>query len=210
MSTSGATSRFVTAMFMVVSKKLKLVSLFTSLSRSNIRVDSSNTSNSDDSFFLCMINPKLDRIGTRKGCRLAHSQLAGIVLLKLNRCTHAVVAYADRERRSLLSNLKCPMSLLNHIWHLIVLPRIGNSVDYGSYGFRLDLGCRHGGQPSNGRSNWSIILPGRHIVVDLIGDHLSLFIECELYVGKGGGRLRGPLQILGAHPLHTHRFFDGL
>ena len=48
-----------------------------------------------------------------------------------------------------------------------------------------------------------IILHGRHVVVDLVARDSAVFVEAEFDIGKGSGRLRGPLQIFGAHPL-TH------
>ena len=74
----------------------------------------------------------------------------------------------------------------------------------------LHLGSRHGGQPGEYRADGPVVLHRGHVVVDLIGDDFALFIDGQFNIGESSGRLRGPLQIFGAHPLHAHRFADGL
>ncbi len=74
----------------------------------------------------------------------------------------------------------------------------------------MHVGRRHGGQPRNDGADRPIILHGGHIVVDLIRGHLAFFINGKLNVGKSDSRLRGPLHIVGAHPLHANGLAHGL
>ncbi len=75
---------------------------------------------------------------------------------------------------------------------------------------RCDVGSRHGGQPREDRTDGPVVLHGGHIVVDLIRDDFAFFVDGKLNIGKSSRRLRGPLHVVGAHPLHAHRFADGL
>ena len=47
-------------------------------------------------------------------------------------------------------------------------------------------------------------------MVDLIRRHFAFFIDGNLNIGERRGRLRGPLHIVSAHPLHAHRLADRL
>ena len=62
------------------------------------------------------------RAGERR--RLAHRQLARIVLLELSRRAHAVVAQTDRKRRRFLPHLECAVAALHDVRNRRVNPRI--------------------------------------------------------------------------------------
>src|SRR5215467_60699 len=47
-------------------------------------------------------------------------------------------------------------------------------------------------------------------MVELVADDFALFIELDFDISESGGRLRGPLKILGTHPLDANGFADGL
>ena len=59
-------------------------------------------------------------------------QFAGIVLLELAGRAHAVIAKADGERRSFLTDLERAVAAFGHIGNEIVDPGIGQEVDRGS------------------------------------------------------------------------------
>ena len=69
----------------------------------------------------------------------------------------------------------------------------------------------HGGKSGKDGTDGSVILHGRHVVVDLVaGRFLPFSSRAEFDIGESSGRLRGPLQIFGAHPLHANGFANGL
>ena len=66
------------------------------------------------------------------------------------------------------------------------------------------------GKSGEDGADGAIILHGGHVVIDLVAGDLSFFVECDFDIGESGGGLRGPLEILGTHPLHAHRLADSL
>src|SRR5579862_8772913 len=83
----------------------------------------------NEALFLCVIEAKLDGIRASKGRGFADGQLARIVLLKLPRSAHAVIAQSHGDRRSFLPNLKGAVAALDDIGNLRVQPGIRESID---------------------------------------------------------------------------------
>ena len=131
-----------------------------------------------------VVDAKLDRVHARERCSLVHRQFTRKVLLELPRRTHAVIAEADRERRSFLPHLKCAMTALDHIRNLSVNPRIGNVVDRGTYEICVDLWSWHGGKTRDDRAHRPIILHGRHVVVDFVRHDLAFVVDRNLNIGE--------------------------
>src|SRR5258705_12991615 len=100
-----------------------------------------------------MIETKLDGIRACERRGFAESQLARVVLLKLPRSSHAVIAKTHSDGRCLLTDLECAVAAFNDILNLRVQPWIGNSVDCRGHGFRFHRRGWHGGQPGDDRTD---------------------------------------------------------
>ena len=101
------------------------------------------------------------------------------------------------------------MSAFHHSRRAVVDPRVVRIIpDADESAFLIGRG--DSGQTGQNRADGPVILHRRHVVVDLEGGHVALSIEADLDVGEGGRRLRGPLEIIGPHPLHPNRLADGL
>ena len=84
-----------------------------------------------EAFLFGVVNSKLNWIGAGERCSFTEGKFAGIVLLVLAGRSHAVIAKADGERRSFLSDLERAVTALGDIGNEIVRPRI-----------RPEVGCR--------------------------------------------------------------------
>ena len=152
-----------------------------------------------------MIDAELQRIspGERRG--FIHRHFPGEVLLKLAGGTHAVIAQAHRQWRLLLANLVRPVAAFVEIGNSIVEPHVrtavGNVVDRAALLRRRG----HRGQTGKDGSDQAIVLHGRLVVIDLVGRDAAVFIEADVHIGVSCRRLRRPLHIVIAHPLHANR-----
>ena len=84
----------------------------------------------DKTFFFGVVNSKLNRIGAGQRCCFAEGEFARIVLLVLARRAQAVIAKADSDGRSFLTDLECAVAALGDIGNEIVRPWVGPEVGY--------------------------------------------------------------------------------
>ncbi len=152
-----------------------------------------------------MIDTELQRIspGERRG--FIHRHFPGKVLLKLAWSTHAVIPQAHRQGRLLLANLVRPVAAFVEIGNSIVEPHVRTAVGNVADRAALLRRRRHRGQPRKDGSNQAIVLHRRLVVIDLVSCNAAMFIQADVHIGVSCRRLRRPLHIVIAHPLHAHR-----
>ena len=88
------------------------------------------------------------------------------------------------------------MSELGQIRNAIVEPRIVHAI--------LAAGRWHRWQSGENRADRAVVLPSRRVVIELSANDHPVPVQRELDLGEACGRLRGPLEIICAHPLHAH------
>jgi hypothetical protein len=92
-----------------------------------------------------------------------------------------VIAQTDRNRRRLLSDLHCPVGTFQNSRRTVINPRVVWVISHADKSALL-IGPGNRGQTGQDCTNQTVVLHGRHVVVDLEGGHIALRIQTNLNV----------------------------
>src|SRR5579872_2719874 len=132
--------------------------------------------NANHAVFGGVVNPELDGILPGQSRSFADRGLSRKILLELSRGSHAVIAKSNCKWRGFLANLESPAAPLGKIQDPVVYPRIRKSVDGRAdwVGWIFYVRSRHRRQTRDQRAHRTIVLHGRHVMIDLVPSNFAV------------------------------------